>query len=273
MKNTIKILGILGLMLLNSCQQVVDIKLNTENPRLVIEASINWQKGTVGNQQKIKLTTTTNYYTNTIPTVSGAVITVKNSANTVFNFIENGTTGEYFCTNFVPVLNETYTLKVVVNGQNYSATEKMTAVPTITNIAQISNGGITGNRIEVKAYYNDTPNVDNYYLYKYQYVNTIKPNFYTDEDRFFQGNQFFSISQKDDLKAGDQILITHYGISQQYYNYMNILLSITGNQGGGPFQSPPATVKGNIKNDTDFDNYPLGYFRLCEVEIRNYTVQ
>jgi hypothetical protein len=28
-------------------------------------------------------------------------------------------------------------------------------------------------------------------------------------------------------------------------NYINILVSISGGNGGGPFQSPPATVKGN----------------------------
>jgi hypothetical protein len=273
MKNIKIIIAFFGIIIFNSCQEVVDIPLDTDKPRLVIEASINWQKGTIGNEQKIKLTTTTDYYTNIIPTVSGATITIKNSANVVFNFIENGNTGEYICTNFLPVLNETYTLNVTVNGQNYSAKENLIAVPTITNVVQNNNGGITGNKIEIKTYFNDTPNVDNYYLYKYQYLNIIKPDFYTDEDRFFQGNQFFSISQKRDLEVGDQIQITHYGISQQCYNYMNILLSITGNQGGGPFQSPPATVKGNIKNDTNFDNYPLGYFRLSEIDVKNYTVQ
>jgi hypothetical protein len=43
------------LLLLNSCTEVVNIDLNTESPRLVIEASINWQKGTSGATQKIKL--------------------------------------------------------------------------------------------------------------------------------------------------------------------------------------------------------------------------
>ncbi len=273
MKNIKIIIVLFGLIIFNSCEEVVDIPLDTDKPRLVIEASINWQKGTIGNEQKIKLTTTTDYYTNIIPTVSGAVITVKNTANVSFDFIENGNTGEYICANFIPVLNETYTLNIAVNGQNYSAKEMLMPVPIITNILQRNDAGITGDKIQIKTYYNDTPNIDNYYLYKYKYLNLIKPNLYTDEDRFFQGNQSFSISQKGDLKVGDQIQITHYGISQQYYNYMNILLSITGNQGGGPFQSPPATVKGNIKNDTNFDNYPLGYFRLSEIDEKNYTVQ
>ena len=103
MKNKISLICVVLLsVFFNSCQDVVDVPLDTESPRLVIEASINWHKETTGNIQKIKLTTTTSYYTNVIPTVSGATVYIENSANDVFNFIETPNTGEYICTNFVP---------------------------------------------------------------------------------------------------------------------------------------------------------------------------
>jgi hypothetical protein len=94
-----------------------------------------------------------------------------------------------------------------------------------------------------------------------------------DEDVFFNGNSFFSTSFNDDLKVGDQIDVIHYGISKRYYNYMNVLLSVAGNTGGGPFQSPPVSVRGNIVNTTNEQNYPLGYFNLSETDARNYIVQ
>jgi hypothetical protein len=72
------------------------------------------------------------------------------------------------------------------------------------------------------------------------------------------------------LKIGDKVTVSHYGISKEYYNYINILVSISGGNGGGPF--PPATV-GNIINTTNADNYPLGYFSLSEADTRNYTIQ
>ena len=65
----------------------------------------------------------------------------------------------------------------------------------------------------------------------------------------------------------------HMGISQQYYNYMNILIDNTGSNSGGPFQSPPATVRGNIKNITNPENYALGYFALGETDLRRYVIQ
>ena len=126
MKN---IIYILALLFFASCEDKVNIDLDTANPTLVIDANIIWQKGTIGNDQKIKLTITTDYYSNTIPVVSGAVVFVTNSSNTVFNFLEIPNTGEYICSNFVPVINENYTLTVQYSGQTYTSTEKLLATP------------------------------------------------------------------------------------------------------------------------------------------------
>jgi hypothetical protein len=80
----------------------------------------------------------------------------------------------------------------------------------------------------------------------------------------------FLVSQNDDLKIGDKVTVSHYGISE-YYNYINILVSISGEM-AVVLSSPPATVRGNI-NTTNADNYPLGYFSLSEADTRNYTIQ
>jgi hypothetical protein len=273
MKTIFYISSIILSLFLYSCEEVVDVDLNTASPRLVVDASINWEQGTDGAQQKIKLTTTSSYYSATVPVVSGATVFVKNSSNTIFNFIEVPTTGEYFCDNFIPQLNDTYTLTVISNGQTYNATETLKSVAPIQNIVQNNEGGITGDQIDIKTFFTDPDGVDNYYLFKYKYSNKVKLDYQVNDDKFFQGNSFFSLSNNDDLSAGDQIAVTHYGISRSYYNYMNILLSVAGNTGGSPFQSPPATVRGNIINATNFDNYALGYFRLSETDSANYIVQ
>lgn len=256
-----------------SCEEVVDVDLDTTAPKLVIEADINWEKGTPGTQQFIDLTTTTGYFEEEIPVVSGATIFIKNSANQQFNFTEILKTGRYVCNNFKPVIDELYTLTVISNGNTYTATETMKSVTPITRIEQNNEGGFTGKDIEIRAYYNDPAGIDNFYLYKYVYSNKVTSNYYADEDKFFQGNEFFSVSDDDELKAGDEIELTHFGISKQYYNYMSILISISGSNVGGPFQSPPATVKGNIINTTNKANYPLGYFSLSEVVTKKYTIQ
>lgn len=272
-KKTNLILIIATALIFHSCQEVVDIPLDTATPKLVIEASINWQKGTSGNNQKIKLTTTTNYYSTAIPTVSGATVYVKNSSNAVFSFIEVPNTGEYLCSDFVPVLGQTYTLTVVNEGQTYNASETMTPVAPISSVTQEIQSGLGGNALKIKTSFVDPANVENYYLFKHKFTDKLKPAYYVDEDEFFNGNTFISLVIQEDTQAGDQVEISHYGISKGYYNYMNVLLSVVGNSGAILFQTPPATIKGNIKNATNFDNYPLGYFRLCEVDKINYTIQ
>lgn len=256
-----------------SCEDVIEVDLDNAPPKLVIEAAINWKKGTSGNQQRIKLTTTTGFYSTEIPKVSGATVYIKNSTNVVFTFSEITNTGEYTCATFVPVINETYTLTVISNGNTYTATETLKPVTAITKIVQNNQGGFTGNEKEIKTFYQDPAGEPNYYLYKYVYSNQVKSNFYVDQDEFFNGNEFFSISQNDELKKDDKIEVSHFGISKAYYNYMSVLVSIAGNNGGGPFQSPPATVRGNIINTTDSANYPLGYFSLSEVDVRNFTIE
>src|SRR6187402_2546578 len=103
---------IIALFFFASCEDVVNVDLNTAPPRLVVDASINWQKGTDGAVQKIILSTTTDYYSNVIPKVSGATVSIKNSENTTFVFTEIPNTGEYQCNNFDPIIGETYTLTV-----------------------------------------------------------------------------------------------------------------------------------------------------------------
>jgi len=274
MKNKINILlALLAALIFNSCTDVVDIPLDTDNPRLIIDASINWQKGTTGNNQVVKLTTTTDFYTNVIPVVSGATVFIKNSSNVVFNFMETPNTGVYLCGNFVPVIDQTYTLTVISKGQTYTATETLKSVAAITSVTQEIQTGLGTDFLKLKAFFNDPADAENYYLYKYKFTKNQKPEYSVDDDLFFQGNTFFSLVLEEDTKPGDQVEITHYGISKAYYNYMTILLSVAGSSGGGPFQTPPATVKGNIKNQTNFDNYPLGYFRVCESDVKNYTIQ
>lgn len=109
MKNIVKLIFFSFIIsLFWSCEDVVDVDLDTSAPKLVIDAAIKWQKGTPGNLQIIKLSTTSSFYDSKIKPASNAVITITNLAST-YNFIETTGTGEYICTNFNPVLNQNYT--------------------------------------------------------------------------------------------------------------------------------------------------------------------
>ena len=83
----------------------------------------------------------------------------------------------------------------------------------------------------------------------------------------------FGFYTDDKLKAGDQLDIYLQGISERYNNYMEKLLNIAATDGGNPFATPPATLRGNIINQTKEANFPLGYFSLGEVDTDVYVVQ
>ena len=77
------------IILLTSCESVIEIELDYMKPKLVIEGVIN----DFDNQCIIKLSKTTDYFNQkTNPTVSDAVITLTDIAGTIvkFNEIEPG---------------------------------------------------------------------------------------------------------------------------------------------------------------------------------------
>jgi hypothetical protein len=77
----------------------------------------------------------------------------------------------------------------------------------------------------------------------------------------------------EDLTEGDIVTFNLFGVDEDFYNFMVVLLQQIDDGGGGPFETQPATVKGNILNITNEDNFPLGYFRISEMSTLEYTVQ
>ncbi|MGL2966348.1 DUF4249 family protein [Flavobacterium sp. XGLA_31] len=273
MKKFNYIIAILFALLLTSCEDVVQVDLDTAAPRLVISGSLQWQKGTPGNEQKIKLSTTTGYYDTNIPTVSGALVFVTNSDNVTFNFSEEeANSGLYVCHTFIPEIDKTYVLTVILNGETYTATETLKSVSPITAVTQNNEGGFSGNDIEIKTFFTDPGDANNYYLFRYKASGNAISFYDVSDDEFFQGNEFFGYYTDEDMASGDTLDITIYGVSKRYFEYMSKLILISGGS-NGPFSTPPATVRGNIINQTHPDNYALGYFNVSETDVRHYTIQ
>jgi hypothetical protein len=260
-----------------SCEEVINVDLETAAPKLVIDASIKWEKGTTGSLQKIKLTTTTDFYSNTIPVATGATVSVTNTTLTTpitYPFIENGQTGEYVCANFTPVINNDYALTVVYKGQTFTSTSKFMAGPVIEKTEQTLKPGFGGeDYYEIKFYFQDNGAEDNFYLVGLKNKNIAYPEYGVLSDEFFQGNLMFAIYGDDDLKKGDVIEYNVQGITEKYSNFMTKLLNIAGSDGGNPFATAPATLRGNIVNTTNPDDYPFGYFHLSEIDSDSYTIQ
>ena len=256
-----------------SCEDVIDVDLNTIEPKLVIDASINWFEGTAGNEQQVKLTLTAPYFDTTVPPANGAQITIADSNNTAYNFVEDGNTGIYKNNTFIPVINETYNLTIIYQGETYRATETLKPVTPIDYVEQNDNGGFSGNEIEFKTFYTDPADEENYYFF--EFINDIAaiPTLEVYDDEFTNGNQIFAFYTEEDLETSDVVIIRNYGVSERFYEFMFILLQQNSEEGGSPFETQPATIRGNCINQTNPDNFPLGYFRLSEADEFIYIVQ
>ncbi|MBT8376748.1 MAG: DUF4249 domain-containing protein [Winogradskyella sp.] len=266
------ILVIVGLLVITSCEDVIDVDLNSVEPRLVIDASINWFKNSTGNEQHIKLSLVTSFFDETVPPANNAIVTITDSNNNIFNFLEDGNTGIYKTDTFIPVIDEIYTLNIVYDNETYIAQEQLKSVSEIDFVEQNDNGGFSGNDIELKAFYTDPVDEENYYLFEFISDLVLVPTLEVYEDRFTNGNQIFGFYTEEDLQSGDEVTIRNYGVSEEFYDFMFILLQQGSLENGGPFETQPATVRGNCINQTNPDNFPFGYFRLSEVDELVYTI-
>lgn len=282
MRKFIKSLLLIASIGLISCTDVIDVEVPTATERLVIEASLDWEKGTAGNDQTIKLSTSTPYFDTTVNNiVVGASVKVTNTDSGAEYIFTDQNDGSYVISNFVPVVNNTYVLEVLYNNEIYKATETLITVASINTAEQSLEGGFDDEVLDVSIYWNDPQNEENFYFIKFSEQQENFPDFSSISDEFSNGNEmeyFFENEKEDDdgnsteFLPGDIVDIALYGVSESYYNYISLLLDQY-YAGGDPFSSVPAELRGNCINLTNEDNYAFGFFRVSEYDTTTYTFQ
>ena len=278
-KTGIHYILLIAILTLTSCTDVIEVEVPTEAPRLVIEASINWEKETVGNNQTIKLSRSSPYFdTNGAVSVLGASVKITNDTQgTVFIFTDNSD-GSYSTDSFIPLVNNSYTLEVINEGETYVAQENLKPVPAILSVYQ-STDYFFQDLLEVNFEFLDPEDEVNYYYIKFQEQADLLPSLSTLKDEFINGN-LITISnerrENEDINQvayapGDVVDMELYGISKEYYDYMTILINQS--ESGGPFDTTPVALKGNCINQTNPDTDAYGYFRMTEVSKATYLFE
>ncbi len=281
MKTYIKLLSMFTCIMLASCTDVIDVETSEGKTRLVIEASLDWEKGTTGNDQSIKLSQSTPYFSSNtdVPATGATVVVTNDNSGETYNFVDQND-GTYTINDFIPVINDSYTLEVVYNGETYTANETLMAVPEINRVEQSLEGAFDDELIDIYFYFDDPEDEENYYLISFKEEGDLLQELEEMSDEFSNGNEMFNFWEKEEdednnqepFVAGDVIQIVLYGISQGYHSYMQLLIEQY-YSGGDPFSTIPAEIKGNCINVTNADNYANGYFRVAEVDKVTYTIQ
>ena len=279
--NSLRLIYLLAtiLPLFTACEKVIELDLDTKEKELVIDANIDWEKGTTGQEQTIQLSYTQPYYSQEAPEgASGASVLVADNQGNIFPFVEY-TAGTYKNLNFNPVLGRRYALVVQHQGKEYVASDVLKEVPQLTedNITQSNDGGFTRDQIMLTLRFDANPNERNNFVLRIKASSDGVTRIYGFNDRYFPDGRFsskiLSRSNKEEekFKPGDTVEITLFRVSETYMNFIRVL---TNNSSNSPrFFSIPNRVKGNIINRTNPKENPLGAFRVAQYSKIIYVIK
>ena len=266
----IYIYTILTVLLFSNCEKVVDIDVPSIEPKLIIDASFEvlFNESPVKANVAVKLKLSTDYFDETIPTVSDAIVFLTNTADSsVINFSDVNLNGNFTpIINFIPKDAIAYELTVIYKNEIYKGNATKVKSNKINDIQQGDETLFSGEEIELKISFTDEVAVENYYLFNIDIYSYI-----TIEDRYFDGSEYnFSYFYEDDnIEFPKNIAIKMSGITKDYFTYFRILQNQSGTSGGGPFQSVPSSLLGNVINTSNEANFPLGYFHISETDTIN----
>ena len=229
-----KILLILFSIILISCEEIIEIDLNSSDPKIIIEANLT-------NSVKhnfIYITESTDYYNpDPYKTLSGAEIFLKDEGGETITF-EEVSPGKYQNKELNIQQQSQYNIEVNLMGQKYTSTS---FAPEIIEIDSL------GYKLESRPF-----NKDKQFLELHVY-------FQDNPDRLTNGNMidffFFNFDNDEEFNSGDIIEVELHSIDEQTYLYFNTLRKALARSSGGPFGSTaPANPINNWSNDA------LGYF-------------
>jgi len=249
-----------------SCTERINIELDDSYVRLVVEGSVT----TDTMVHRVILSKTTSYYYNQkAPVVSGASVSIRGGGSVIQ--LHEETPGVYETDSaFYGIEGELYTLDIildsVVGGYNeYIATSAMSGRVEIDSLQLLFHPDWSENGYwEVKCFFQDPPDAD-YYRFLVsrngKLITDTLDEWFVSDDRFFSGGYVAGVtvavldqgSDEEKLNPGDEVTIELNSIGRDYAGFISEAQAEL--MGSNPlFSGPPANVTGNISNGA------IGYF-------------
>ena len=249
-----------------ACEDVIDVDLPETDKRLVVDGLVRIADKKEIDRVSIKLTTTTAFFNADVPIIADAKVELLTSSKTYTMAFDS----EFYSVNVAREVlnNEDVTLHINYNGEDYTGTSKLISTVPIDTLIQGTNTLFSGDETEIIIAYTDPSPSTDYYLFDLDYG-----FYFASEDTFYQGSPFSFSYFYDGLNMGDEINIGILGVDKTFYDYMNIIIAQTGQDSGGPFDAPPAVLKGNIRNITDPSHYALGYFAIARTYSKKIVIK
>lgn len=268
---------ILSAFIFLSCDKAVVLDLEQMPSRVVIE-------GLVTNQPKyqfVKVTRTADFYeSGATLRVTDASVSVVDDLGSQINYIHNPTNhpdsnGYYIpATPFVGTTDRTYTLTVIVDGESYSAEDRLDDVTAIDSLTyQVNFDEKEDPKEDEKFYeilmYAKEPQGEDYYLFKFYRNDSLK--IYNPSDIYFAddktlGEEINGVQSPVFYAPEDSARVEMYSLSRKGYVFYSDLFNLLNND-GGMFSPPPANSRTNLSNGA------LGFFQVSAVYISGIRIK
>lgn len=285
------------ILLIWSCQDVIDVDLDDDEPRLIVDALIRIDTSLQLTEANIKVSLSSSFFGEIEPAiiesmemqnpVSGDSVVYEPVPEQPGIYRPSLATGppvfndNRILTSWLTNPEETINLLVQYDNQSYLA--RATFVPSvpIDSLEQGDGELFSDDTTEVEITYTDIEDRDDFYVIDFDFN-----QFIASEDRFYAGQQFsFSYFYSEQLEVGQEVNISILGADEPFFDYMNGLIEQSQQGENGPFQTPTATVRGNFLNITETDNtdildntdrpdaFILGYFSLSEEHTSSIVIE
>jgi hypothetical protein len=254
--------------LLSSCQDVVDLDLPEGDRFLVVE-------GWITNENRphdVILTYTAAYFDDADPTpVIGATVFLRDDEG-METVLDETSPGIYTYPDS-GVVGRSYQLEILLeNGERYISKYEFLEEPApILDIYwQLSedepdpdNGENPDDIYDVLIFAIEPEGLGDHYRWR-SILNGVEQrepfDIFVTDDQFVDGNPIPEFNVTEDLYSlNDTVTIIQERISRDAFEFLSLLQQQTAFV-GGPFDPPPAPIRGNIRNINDPDDLALGFF-------------
>ena len=263
-----KLKFILFIFIFLGCEKVIDLETDFNDTRLVVDANISKHRDSLNAKASVKLTETVPYFSDEESIINDAIVSIEINQKTHELYYDNPTKLYLADINFIEN-NSDFVLLIEHKKNNYTSSSKLIKTPKIESVVFGDRKSLNKDEVELKVTFTDPPEEGNYYLWKFGPKKSGKFDYLPALDKYINGNKFtfsFFIDKTEYLQDSDYINVEINGITEDYFNYLNILTSQAGAQNGRPFSTSSSVIKGNVVNNTNLENFPLGYFRVYEFD-------
>ncbi len=265
-----------------ACQKLIDLPLQEEETRVVIEGLISDKEG----RQFVSVARSLNYYkTGKLPPVVDATVNLLDSNNNVIEqFIYNSQDSVYKSTsNFIAQPGSSYKVQVELDNEVYEASGQIIPNATLDSIYYLSDDQLKSLGISPfgEGYFlfvdGSIPREEISYFKLALTVNDTLRNSRGDlsnsilTSEFF-GNDFQFLPVPGSVEAKDSVQLELYTLTEDVFQYYLEFVNLLFND-GGVFSPPPVNPTSNIENITTPDKFALGFIQFSSVIEQNIYIE